>query len=120
MVGNGARGGREARSPGMVLARRMFALHERSEDTGAPLAEVLGAAEAERARECARDRVVGGQTRRELLIGAGGLAAGAVLARSPAAALARRVSRASARPRIAIVGAGLAGLRCAGWPHGSA
>ena len=54
-----------------------------------------------------------GRTRRELLIGAGGLAAGATLARSPAAALAFRINKLQAHPRIAIVGAGLAGLRCA-------
>jgi monoamine oxidase len=93
----------------MVLARRLFAVHERSERTGVPVAEVLGAVEAERACE----RAGGGHTRRELLIGAGGLAAGAVFAQSPAAAFTRRVSPSPATPRIAIVGAGLAGLRCA-------
>ncbi|HEY1566952.1 MAG TPA: NAD(P)/FAD-dependent oxidoreductase [Solirubrobacteraceae bacterium] len=77
-----------------------------------PVAEVAGALEAQRDRR--RDVGAGGrQTRRELLVGAGGLAGGAVLAGNPAAALARRLTRASAKPRIAIVGAGLAGLRCA-------
>ncbi len=52
-------------------------------------------------------------TRRELLIGAGALAAGATLASNPAAALAFRIAKLQAHPRIAIVGAGLAGLRCA-------
>jgi monoamine oxidase len=113
MFRNGGRGGREARSPGMVSARRLFASHERAERTGVPVAEARAAVEAGWERECAAARDADGQTRRELLIGAGGLAAGVVLAGSPAASLARRVSRASAKPQIAIVGAGLAGLRCA-------
>jgi monoamine oxidase len=94
----------------MVTARRLFAAHERSELTGATPAEVL---EAQQAHSDAHAREADGHTRRELLIGAGGLAAGAALARSPAAALARRLAHAPAKPRIAIVGAGLAGLRCA-------
>ena len=97
----------------MVLARRLFALHERSERTGVPVEDARGTVEAGCACACAVARGAGGQTRRELLTGAGGVAAGVVLAGSPAAALARRVSRSSAKPRIAIVGAGLAGLRCA-------
>jgi monoamine oxidase len=97
----------------MASARRMFALHERAEHAGAPVAEVLGALEEERARRPVRAGAAAGQTRRELLSGAGGLAAGAMLAGSPAAALARSLSRRPAQPRIAIVGAGLAGLRCA-------
>jgi monoamine oxidase len=97
----------------MISAQRLFALHERSDRAGAPVAEVLGAVEADRARDIARARERGEQTRRELLIGAGGLAAGAALAGGPAAALAKRASRSPAKPRIAVVGAGLAGLRCA-------
>jgi monoamine oxidase len=85
----------------MAWARRQFALHERSARTGEPVAEILGELEA------------GRQTRREWLIASGGLAAGAALTVEPAAALARSLHRAAARPRIAIVGAGLAGLRCA-------
>jgi hypothetical protein len=82
MVGNGVRGGRGARSPGLVSARRLFALHERSERTGVPVAEVLGAVESERACERAVAGDAGGQTRRELLIGAGGLAAPATTSAS--------------------------------------
>ncbi len=100
MIGTGAPAGREARSPGMRLARRLFAAHERADRTGAPVAEVLGADAA-------------GPTRRELLVGVGGLAGSAVLAGNPGVALARRAAGSPARPRIAIVGAGLAGLRCA-------
>ena len=86
----------------MIRARRLFAAHLRAERTGVPVDEVLGqAGEADR------------RTRREVLIGAGGLAAGATLARSPAAALAFGIAKLQAHPRIAIVGAGLAGLRCA-------
>jgi monoamine oxidase len=86
----------------MIRARRLFAANLRAERTRVPVDEVLGhAGEADR------------RTRRELLIGAGGLAAGATLARSPAAALAFGIAKLQAHPRIAIVGAGLAGLRCA-------
>ena len=95
MPGMGARRARAARSPGMIRARRLFAAHEQGERTGVPVDEVLGrAGEADR------------RTRREVLVGAGGLAAGAALARSPAAALAFRIAKLQAHPRIAIVGAG--------------
>jgi monoamine oxidase len=107
------KGARQARSPGILAAQRLFALHERSEHTGEPVAELRGKIEEQRALARALGRDAGGQTRRELLIGAGGFAAGATLAGGPASALARGVSRSRARPRIAIVGAGLAGLRCA-------
>jgi monoamine oxidase len=96
--------GRAPRSPGMRLARRMYAAQLAGERSGVPAADLI-AADAERRREQ-------GLTRRELIGAGAGLAAGAVLAHSPAAALGRRASRRSA-PRIAIVGAGLAGLRCA-------
>ncbi len=86
----------------MIRARRLFAAHAQGERAGVPVDEVLGrAGQADR------------RTRREVLVGAGGLAAGAALARSPAAALAFRIAKLQAHPRIAIVGAGLAGLRCA-------
>jgi monoamine oxidase len=54
-----------------------------------------------------------------LLIGAGGLTVGALVAGNPGVALARALRDGPARPRIAIVGAGLAGLRCAHllWTH---
>ena len=67
-----------------------------------PVEEVLG-----QAGEAA------GRTRRELLIGAGGLVAGVALARNQALARPIRSTALKTRPRIAIVGAGLAGLRCA-------
>jgi monoamine oxidase len=86
----------------MIRARRMFAAYAQGERAGVPVDEVLG-----RAGEAGR------RTRREVLVGAGGLAAGAALARSPAAALAFGIAKLQAHPRIAIVGAGLAGLRCA-------
>jgi monoamine oxidase len=86
----------------MIRAHRLFAAHAHAATTGMPVDEVLG-------RAGKGDR----PTRRELLIGAGGLAAGAILAGNPAAARALRITRLRAHPRIAIVGAGLAGLRCA-------
>jgi monoamine oxidase len=110
-----ARSVRAARSPGLAWAQRTFALHERSERVGAPVAEVLGKLEDEttRARVRARAQNEGGQTRRELLIAAGGLAVGTVMSQRSARAVARSLSGRSPKPRIAIVGAGLAGLRCA-------
>ena len=91
----------------------MFGLHERSEHVRAPVAEVLGKLEQESRRDRSRAQNVGGQTRRELLVGAGGVALGTALSGGSVPAMARRLSGRSAKPRIAIVGAGLAGLRCA-------
>jgi monoamine oxidase len=103
-----ARTARAARAPGLRWAQRVFSLHERSARTGVPVDEIVGAAEPEQPPTGR----TGGPTRRELLLGAGGVAAGAALAGSPTA-LARRLANSAAPPRIAIVGAGLAGLRCA-------
>ena len=100
---------RTSRTPGSASARRSFALHARSEQTGEPVEELRGRLAHERARD---HRAGGGATRRELIVAAGIMAGGAALARSPAASLARRLARPGA-PRVAIVGAGLAGLRCA-------
>lgn len=86
----------------------MYAAHAHARRRGMPVEEVLG----EREQRAARRRAAEGHTRRELLVGGGAALAGTLLAASPAAALARRRSS-SAEPRIAIVGAGLAGLRCA-------
>jgi monoamine oxidase len=83
----------------MLSSQRLFALHEQAERTGVAVPEIAGAAQERR-------------TRREVLIGAGAIA-GAALAGSPAHALARTLSRKRTQPRIAIVGAGLAGIRCA-------
>src|SRR6201995_5599435 len=113
MVGTGASGGREARSAAMTSARRLFAAHEQSARTGMPVAEVLGSIQAARSHQPDAGWKPGRRTRRELLVSAGGLAGGAVVAGHPAAGLARRRARARARPRFAVVGAGLAGLRCA-------
>jgi len=92
----------------MMEARRMLALYSESECRGVPVDELAGR-QAELRRE-ARD--AGMKTRRELLAAGASVAAGAVLAGRPAASLARSLSKRSS-PRIAIVGAGLAGLRCA-------
>lgn len=89
-----------------MAARRMFALHRESERTGIPVEEIAGRLDA------ARRRTSGGQTRREFLGAGAGLAAAGVLAAHPASGLARALS-ARPQPRIAVVGAGLAGLRCA-------
>jgi len=88
----------------MRAARSMFALHEQAARSGVPAAELAAArADAASART---------HTRRELLVAGAALAAGAAAARNPAAGLARALTR-SGTPRIAIVGGGLAGLRCA-------
>jgi monoamine oxidase len=92
---------RQARSAATRWAQRMFAAHEQARRTGVPVEELA----AER-------REPDGLTRRELIGAGAGLAAGAALATPPARALAR-LGRAGDVPRIAVVGAGLAGLRCA-------
>ncbi len=89
----------------MATARRMFALHREAELSNIPVAEIEGRLEQDRRR--AQQTF----TRREIIAG-GAAAAGTALAAHPAAALARAM-RSKAQPRIAIVGAGLAGLRCA-------
>lgn len=93
--------GRQPKTPGMAAARRIFALHREAERSGVPLDE-LRELEAERR----------GTTRREAIAAGATVAAGAMLAGNPAAGVARALARRSP-PRIAIVGAGLAGLRCA-------
>ena len=98
---------RSPRSAGMRSARVTFALHARAERDGEPpgeLRERLAGERAERRRE--------GPTRRELIVGAGSLVGAGALAWNPGVSLARRASRRGS-PRVAIVGAGLAGLRCA-------
>jgi len=90
----------------MAAARRMFALHCESERSGVPVDELSG-----QLRE-ARSDGIPLRTRREFIAGAGAATAAAALAAHPATGLARAL-RAHSQPRIAIVGAGLAGLRCA-------
>src|SRR3954452_14306368 len=87
---------RQVRSPVSRWVLNAFALHREAERTGIPVDDLRGE----------------GLTRRELLGAGAGLVAGAALATRPAQALARPARRTDA-PRIAIVGAGLAGLRCA-------
>jgi monoamine oxidase len=102
---------RAARSPGMAGAQRMFDAHAESERRGIPVEEILGAGDTRLDGSAGRQ---GTHTRRELL-GAGAMLAGGVIAATtPARALARAISpRSRTAPRIVVVGAGLAGLRCA-------
>lgn len=72
-----------------------------------PVAEVLGERE-----HVARERAAGVISRRELLAGATGLATAAAIGASPALSIARSLTR-KPTPRVAIVGSGLAGVRCA-------
>src|ERR1700753_351527 len=95
-----------ARTPGMRHAQRMLATAAESQRTGLPVEELLGGSAESRGRSQR------GLTRRELIGAGAGAAAGMALAGGPAGALARGLKRTGAR-RIAIVGAGLAGLRCA-------
>jgi monoamine oxidase len=95
------------RSPGMFAAAESFSAHEEATRRGVPVADVLGEREeAERARKA---HVM---SRRELLASATGLATAAAMSASPTLSFARSMKRSRA-PRIAIVGSGLAGLRCA-------
>jgi monoamine oxidase len=91
----------------------LFALQTAAEQRGVALDEVLEAPAASQ-RPAGDDVSAATQrrTRRELLAGGAGLVAGAALAVGPAYGAARTRGSRSA-PRIAIVGAGLAGLRCA-------
>ncbi len=99
--------GRAPRSRGMANARAMFARHDEAARRGIPVEELPGVEEGSSA-----DGQTPGHTRRELIAGGVAMAGGAALAASPAFSLAKALSRPS-NPRIAIVGAGLAGLRCA-------
>ena len=87
--------------------RRLYAASRHSDERGVPLDEVLA------------EQAAGAITRRGLLLGGAGLLAGAALGARPsqgAANAAHGVSTTSAprsAPRVAIVGAGLAGVRCA-------
>jgi monoamine oxidase len=94
----------------MRAAQRLLAAQAVAESHGVPTCEILADAEAEARMRAADGRL----TRRELLGAGAGLAAAAALARAPERALATPSrGRSRSAPRIAIVGAGLAGLRCA-------
>jgi monoamine oxidase len=80
----------------------MFSAHARSERLGIPVGELLGAWEETRFTR-----------RRFLLAGAGLMASGAAVRPTPSFAASARRRAPHSRPRIAIVGAGLAGVRCA-------
>jgi monoamine oxidase len=86
----------------------MFAAHAEAERTGVPVEELLGAAASRTSGEDDDARY----TRRSFLLGGAGLIAGAAVGASPLRSEALNALR---RPsaRIAIVGGGLAGLRCA-------
>ena len=92
----------------MAAARRTFALHAQAERRAVPVEELLGDDRADRSTRLEAEPRL---TRRSLIIGGAGALAGAALASAPARSLARAGSPTA--PRIAIVGAGLAGLRCA-------
>jgi monoamine oxidase len=84
--------------------QRLYAASVRSEQHGIPLDELLGEADAP-------ERL----TRRGFLLGGTGLLAAAALGVRPSrsSASARPPKATRMAPRVAIVGAGLAGLRCA-------
>jgi monoamine oxidase len=90
----------------MAAARRLFALHREAERMGLPVEELSGRLHETRASAEALT------TRREFIASGAAATAAAALAAHPAAGLARAL-RSRSQPRIAIVGAGLAGLRCA-------
>jgi len=91
----------------MMGAVELFSAHNAASRRGMPVEDVFG--EREEARRAYRERVL---SRRELLAGAAGVAATTAVTVSPALGFARSIARRSA-PRVAIVGAGLAGIRCA-------
>jgi len=89
----------------MRASAELFGAHAEARERGVPPEEVLG--ERRETRRGARESL----TRRELIAGGAAIGAGALLASSPTVSLARALTRSA--PRIAVVGAGLAGLRCA-------
>jgi monoamine oxidase len=99
-------GRRSSRTPLTSSLRRLFALHESAQTRGLPVEALLDELE----HRTAVDRRV---TRRRFIGGAA--IAGAGLALGPAATTALAAARRSTsgrQPRIVVVGAGLAGLRC--------
>jgi monoamine oxidase len=92
----------------MATLRRMFAAHAHAEQHSMPVDELLGSWEQTRAHA---DPLEQTYTRRSVLLGGVGLLAGSALAGHPLASAANTLP--GSPPRIAIVGAGLAGLRCA-------
>lgn len=95
--------------------REAFAAERESRRTGIPVAELVGVRAERRQQNFARVAASGRAerywasrevSRRALLGGAAGVAAATALARAPRA-------DATTAPRVVIVGAGLAGLRCA-------
>jgi monoamine oxidase len=99
----------------MRRIRALFAQEAESERRGIPAEELLGARAPQRSRSAEEQSAY---TRRELLLAAGALASGAALARTPERSEAARTATPGG-PRVAIVGAGLAGLSCAHmlWTH---
>lgn len=89
----------------MLASRRSYALNLAAENTGVPAAELEAAARERRRKP--------GTTRRELLAAGAAAAAGAALSGGALARLARAAKGPRSAPRIGVVGAGLAGLRCA-------
>ena len=90
------------------MVRRTLSAHAHAERTGIPVTEVLGMAEEQRAARAGL-----GPSRRAFLAGSLGAVGAAALASGPAGA-ATRAGRAT-DPTVAIVGAGLSGLRAAHW-----
>jgi monoamine oxidase len=97
----------------MAAVRRLFAVHAESERLVTPVAELLGARTERRIRGAGEERRGGDgtYTRRSFVLGGASVLAGAALARGPLGSVASAPP--ASAPRIAIVGAGLAGLRCA-------
>ena len=89
----------------MRTAAARLRAHSEALARGIPVDDVI--AEHREARLRHREDM----TRREVIAGGAAIGAAALVAASPAVGLARALTRTS--PRIAVVGAGLAGLRCA-------
>ncbi|WTW98434.1 FAD-dependent oxidoreductase [Streptomycetaceae bacterium NBC_01309] len=92
--------------------RAAISLRHEADRLGMPPAELAGilAAQDERRRQHAAEQREFGPSRRRFLAGSGALAAAAAL---PAGVLAPTAASAATAPRVVVVGAGLAGLRCA-------
>ncbi|WP_406289232.1 flavin monoamine oxidase family protein [Embleya sp. NBC_00896] len=95
--------------------RAVFATHAEARRRGMPVDEVAGeraeSARREQVRRAEQREAASGPSRRRLLGAAGALAVAA--AAIPGGALAPSRASAATAPRVVVVGAGLAGLRCA-------
>ena len=100
-------------SPLSRLVAAVAAVHRQAVQTGIPVDEALGEREEARAAAISRRQLLRGAA----AVGAGAFLSGAAVQGASAASQPTRRRASASAPRIVIVGAGLAGLRCADHLH---